>query len=75
MLEKKIENRQEYKREFFDTKAAEIKEDIASIEVDKVKCKARNRNLLENIQKALNQGQQNTNKLGLMRQNLEEQKR
>jgi hypothetical protein len=53
MLEKKMENRQEYRREFFDTKAVEVKEEIASIEVDKVKCQARNRNLHENIQKAL----------------------
>lgn len=55
ILETTMLNRQEYRREFYDTKSLEIKEEIAQIEIQKVKCRARNQNLLENITKCLDQ--------------------
>jgi len=60
---------------FHDVKAQELQDEIAKIQVQKVKCSARNQNLLQNIDKALEANDSGANKIAQMREELENQKR
>ena len=56
-------------------RAQELQDEIAKIEIQKIKSRARNQNLLKNIQRCVEQDQESTSRLQQMRQNLEEQKK
>jgi hypothetical protein len=49
LLEKKMDHREEYKKVFFTVKAEEIKDELANLEIQKIRSQARNKNLMENI--------------------------
>ena len=70
-----MQQRQDYKRVYHEVKADEIKDEIAKIEIQKIKCSARNQNLLANIQRVLDQDEESNQRLAQMRKNLENSKR
>lgn len=57
ILENRMKQREEYRKTYNEIKMQEIKDEITSIEIMKVKCQARNQNLLENIRKCLDDDQ------------------
>jgi uncharacterized protein YpiB (UPF0302 family) len=66
-----MEQRQEYKQAFFEVKSDELKDQIAQIQIQKVRCHARNQALLKNIDKAMDTNDSGTNKVIQMRDQLE----
>lgn len=58
-----MQQRQDYKRVYHEVKADEIKDEIAKIEIQKIKCSARNQNLLSNIQRVLDQDEDSNQRL------------
>ena len=44
-----MEHREEYKKVFFTVKSDEIKDELANLEIQKIRSQARNKNLMENI--------------------------
>ena len=44
-----MKQREEYRKTYNEIKSQEIKDEITNIEIMKVKCQARNQNLLQNI--------------------------
>lgn len=75
LLEQKIKQREEFTATYHSVKAQELQDEIAKIEIQKIKSRARNQNLLKNIQSSIKQDQESTMRLQQMRQNLEEQKK
>ena len=69
-----MEHREEYKKVFFTVKSDEIKDELANLEIQKIRSQARNKNLMENIQRLINQDEESSMRLLRMRKNLEEQK-
>ena len=71
MLEKQIEQRTEYKKVVYEVKADELKDELAKIEIQKIQSAARNKALLQNIERALNKDQAGSSKLQMLKDNLD----
>lgn len=74
LLEQKMKQREEFQRTFHAVRAQELQDELAHIEVQQIKGRARNQNLLQNIQRCVEQDQEGTARLLQMRQNLAQQK-
>jgi len=74
LLENKINHRQEYKTEFYKIKEEELQSEISMLQIQKVKCSARNQVLLRNIENAMNSNDESANKIAVLRCDLEGQK-
>ena len=75
LLEQRMSQKEEYKKAYLEVKSKELQDEISKIEIQQIKTRARNANLLQNIRKTLEQDQASSEKISFMRQNLEEQKR
>ena len=71
LLEKQIEQRTEYKKVVYEVKADELKDELAKIEIQKIQSAARNKALLQNIERALNKDQAGSSKLQMLKDNLD----
>jgi chromosome segregation ATPase len=66
-----MEHRQQYTKAFYQIKHEELQDQMAKIQIQKVKSSARNQALLKNIENALDQNESSSNKIANMRGELE----
>lgn len=69
-----MKQREEFQSTYHAVRAQELQDEVALIEVQQIKGRARNQNLLQNIQRCVEQDQESTARLLQMRQNLAQQK-